>query len=49
MDEATPVGAAEAIQRQIEGSELVVMSGAMHLSNIEAADFFNQKLVSFLA
>ena len=48
-DETTPVGAAEAIQRRIEGSELVVISGAMHLSNIEAADFFNRRLVSFLA
>jgi 3-oxoadipate enol-lactonase len=48
-DESTPVGAAEAIQRRIEGSELVVISGAMHLSNIEAADFFNRRLVSFLA
>jgi 3-oxoadipate enol-lactonase len=48
-DETTPVGAAEAIQRQIEGSELVVIPGAMHLSNIEAPDFFNRKLVSFLA
>jgi 3-oxoadipate enol-lactonase len=48
-DETTPVGAAEAIQRQIEGSELVIMSGAMHLSNIEAAEPFNRKLRSFLA
>jgi len=48
-DETTPVGAAEAIQRQIEGSELVIMSGAMHLSNIEAAEPFNRKLASFLA
>ena len=48
-DETAPVGAAEAIQRQIEGSELAVMPGAMHLSNIEAADFFNRRLVRFLA
>jgi 3-oxoadipate enol-lactonase len=48
-DESTPVSAAEAIQRQIEGSELAVMSGAMHLSNIEAAGPFNRRLVSFLA
>jgi len=48
-DESTPVSAAEAIQKQIEGSELAVMPGAMHLSNIEAAGLFNRKLVSFLA
>jgi 3-oxoadipate enol-lactonase len=48
-DESTPVSTAEAIQQQIEGSELVIMSGAMHLSNIEAADLFNRKLLSFLA
>jgi len=48
-DEATPVSAAEAIQRQIEGSELVIVPGALHLSNVEAAELFNRKLVSFLA
>ncbi len=48
-DESTPVSAAEAIQRQIVGSELAVMPGALHLSNVEAAELFNRKLVSFLA
>jgi 3-oxoadipate enol-lactonase len=48
-DEATPVSAAKAIQRQIEGSELFIMSGAKHLSNIEAAGLFNERLVGFLA
>ena len=48
-DESAPVSAAEAIQKQIGGSELVIMPGALHLSNIEASDLFNRKLVSFLA
>jgi 3-oxoadipate enol-lactonase len=47
-DESAPVGAAEAIQKQIGGSELVILPGALHLSTIEAADHFNRKLVSFL-
>jgi 3-oxoadipate enol-lactonase len=48
-DETTPVGAARAIQQQIEGSELVIMPDAMHISNIESAGLFNQSLASFLA
>jgi pimeloyl-ACP methyl ester carboxylesterase len=48
-DESTPVSAAEAIREQIAGSELVVMPGALHLSNIEAADLFNRTLTKFLA
>lgn len=48
-DESTPVSAAEAIREQIEGSEVVVMPGALHLSNIEAADLFNRTLTKFLA
>ena len=48
-DPGTPVSAAEAIQRQIHGSELVVIPGALHLTNIEAPFIFNQSLLSFLA
>jgi 3-oxoadipate enol-lactonase len=48
-DEHAPVSAAEAIQRQIKGSELAVMPGALHLSNIETAEFFNRRLARFLA
>lgn len=48
-DESTPVSAAKEIQERIDGSELAVMPGALHLSNVETADLFNQTLVSFLA
>ncbi len=48
-DESAPVGAAELIQKQIGGSELVILPGALHLSTIEAAGLFNRKLASFLA
>lgn len=47
-DESTPVSAARAIQERIRGSELAVIPGALHLSSIEAADFFNSRLTSFL-
>lgn len=47
-DQGTPVSAAEAIRREIAGSELFVIPSALHLSNIEGADVFNRKLVSFL-
>jgi 3-oxoadipate enol-lactonase len=48
-DEATSVSVAKAIQEQIEGSELLIMPGALHLSNIETADLFNRRLADFLA
>jgi len=48
-DESAPVSAAEEIQKRIAGSELAVMPGALHLSNIETADLFNSRLVDFLA
>jgi len=47
-DESTPVTAAEAIQREIDGSELAIMPGARHLSNIGAASLFNQVMANFL-
>jgi len=47
-DPSTPVSAAEAIQQQIQGSELVVIPGALHLTNIEAPVIFNQRLLSYL-
>jgi len=43
------VSAAEAIHDRIRGSELVVIPGALHLSNIEKASFFTEKLMAFLA
>jgi 3-oxoadipate enol-lactonase len=48
LDESTPVSAAMAIQDRIEGSELAVMPGALHLSNIEACELFNQAVARFL-
>ncbi len=43
-DEGTPVAASETIQRGIAGARLVVLPGARHLSNIEAAAPFNAAL-----
>jgi 3-oxoadipate enol-lactonase len=48
-DEHAPVSVAESIQERIAGSNLAVMPGALHLSNIEAADLFNSRLAEFLA
>jgi 3-oxoadipate enol-lactonase len=48
-DPSTPVVAAEAIQLQIRDSELVVIPEALHLTNIETAAFFNERLLAFLA
>ncbi len=48
LDESTPVGVARAIQERIENSELAVMPGALHLSNVETGQLFNETLVSFL-
>lgn len=47
-DETAPVSAAEAIRREIRSSELHVIPGALHLSNVEAAALFNRKLLRFL-
>ena len=47
-DPGTPVAAAEAIHERIAGSQLVVLPGARHLSNIEQADAFNKALMKFL-
>lgn len=48
-DPGTPVSAAEAIHERIQGSELLIIPGALHLTNIEKADFFNRQLLAFLA
>ena len=47
-DPGTPVAASEAMHAQIEGSKLVVLPLAAHLSNIEQAEAFNQALIDFL-
>jgi 3-oxoadipate enol-lactonase len=48
-DPGTPVAASETIQRQIKGSELVVLKSAAHLSNMEQPEAFNRALTAFLS
>ena len=47
-DPGTPVAASEAMQERINGSELVVLPAARHLSNIEQSGAFNEALMGFL-
>ncbi|GIX49775.1 MAG: 3-oxoadipate enol-lactonase [Candidatus Tectimicrobiota bacterium] len=47
-DPGTPVAASQVIHQQIKGSELVVLKGAAHLSNMEQPQAFNEALLAFL-
>ncbi|MEM5789017.1 MAG: alpha/beta fold hydrolase [Syntrophobacteraceae bacterium] len=47
-DPGTPVAMAETIGQKIPSSRLVIIPGALHLINVEAADIFNRKLMDFL-
>ena len=47
-DPGTPVAASEAMHANIEGSRLVVIPAAAHLSNIEQAKIFNSNLMVHL-
>jgi pimeloyl-ACP methyl ester carboxylesterase len=47
-DSITPPADAEALKTKIEGSRLVVVEGAGHLSNVEQPEQFNRALVEFL-
>jgi len=47
-DVGTPVAMAEAIHQAIPSSELVVLSDASHLSNLEQPKTFNAALLKFL-
>ena len=47
-DPGTPVAASEAMQERIDGSKLVVLPAARHLSNIEQPGAFNEALMDFL-
>ena len=47
-DPGTPVAASEAMHAQIEGSKLVILPEARHLSNIEQPEAFNTALMDFL-
>ena len=48
-DPGTPVAAHEVIRDQIEGARLVVIKDALHFSNVEQTEIFNEALTSFLA
>jgi pimeloyl-ACP methyl ester carboxylesterase len=47
-DQLTPPAASEAMHERIPGSELFIVPGAAHMSNLENPDFFNEKLLGFL-
>jgi 3-oxoadipate enol-lactonase len=47
-DLSTPVEHSEIIHREIEGSELVVIEDAAHISNVAQPDIFNRTLRTFL-
>jgi 3-oxoadipate enol-lactonase len=48
LDEATPPAQAEDLHAAIVTSELMVIPEVAHLSNVEAPDIFNRRLVDFL-
>jgi 3-oxoadipate enol-lactonase len=48
-DPGTPVAASRVIHEQIQGSELVILKAAAHLSNMEQPEAFNQAVTAFLA
>ena len=47
-DPGTPVAAHEVMHEKIDGSELVVIPNALHLSNVEQKDAFNDAYITFL-
>jgi len=47
-DSSTPIVAAEAIKEQIKSAELLVLPKALHLTNVETAELFNQAIRRFL-
>jgi 3-oxoadipate enol-lactonase len=47
-DTGTPVAASRMIHERIQGSELVILPSAAHLSNIEQAEAFNRAVLAFL-
>ena len=47
-DPSMPVTAAEAMHHEIRNSELVILTAAAHLSNIEQAEGFNKAIQNFL-
>ena len=47
-DPGTPVAAHEVMHEKIKGSELVVIPNALHFSNVEQKDVFNDAYMKFL-
>lgn len=47
-DKATPVDSARKMHEAIKGSNLVIIPGAGHVSNLEQPDLFNSALLEFL-
>ena len=47
-DPGAPAGALRLMNQSIQGSELVMLQGAGHLSSIDAAQEFNRVLTRFL-
>lgn len=47
-DATTPPAASQAMHERIPGSELRVIPGAAHMSNLENAEVFNRHLLTFL-
>jgi pimeloyl-ACP methyl ester carboxylesterase len=47
-DTVTPLFSSQSMQAKIRGSELHIVPGAAHLSNLENPGFFNEKLLAFL-
>lgn len=47
-DEYTPVSDAEAMHAALPDSELLVISGAAHMPNLERPEEFNAALATFL-
>jgi 3-oxoadipate enol-lactonase len=47
-DPASPVASSQAIHERIQGSELVMLKAAAHLSNMEQPEAFNRAVMAFL-
>ena len=48
VDQVTPPAASQAMHERIKDSELQIVPGAAHMSNLENTEFFNRALLSFL-
>jgi pimeloyl-ACP methyl ester carboxylesterase len=48
FDVLTPPAASEAMHQRISGSEMFIVPGAGHVSNLENPEFFNEKLLLYL-